>query len=100
MTFTPTSASRTRSSATRGLSSALTELRTAKHLSVYAVCKRTALSRSVLEAAEADADGTKYGVLFVLAEFYGVKDKKTRQPSVAALIALGEDRATEMQAAS
>lgn len=93
MTFTHTSASRTRSSATRGLSSALTDLRKAKDLSIYAVCKRTGLSRTVLENAEADAGGTKFGVLVVLAEFYGL-------PETTDLIALGENRASTEAVAS
>ncbi|MDR7385253.1 transcriptional regulator with XRE-family HTH domain [Promicromonospora iranensis] len=85
MTFTHMSASRTRTSATRGLSSALRDLRQARGLTVYAVCKQTGISRSVLEAAEVDADGTKYGVLVVLAEFYGL-------PETTDLIALGNSR--------
>lgn len=93
MTFTPASATRTRSSATRGLSSALVDLRKAHDFTIYAVCKRTGLSRTVLENAEADAASTKYGVLEVLAEFYGL-------PETSDLIALGENRATEIGVAS
>lgn len=85
MTFTRSSASLSASGATRGLSSALQDLRDARDLTVYAVCKRTGLSRSVLEAAEADVVGTKYGVLVVLAEFYGL-------PTTSDLVALGEGR--------
>jgi hypothetical protein len=47
----------------------------------------------VLENAEADAASTKYGVLEVLAAFYGL-------PETSDLIALGENRADETQAAS
>ena len=93
MTFTPASATRTRSSATRGLSSALVDLRKAHDFTIYAVCKRTGLSRTVLENAEADAASTKYGVLEVLAEFYGL-------PETSDLIALGENRVTEIGASS
>lgn len=87
MTFTHTSASRTRTCATRGVSSALKELREARNLTIYAVCKQTGLSRTVLENAEVDTEGTKFGVLVVLAEFYGL-------PDTTDLIVLGHSRGT------
>lgn len=91
MTFTANSASSTTGSAARGLSSALRELRDARDLTIYAVCKQTGLSRSVLEAAEADASNTKTGVVITLAEFYGL-------PDTSDLIALGEMGPADRQA--
>jgi transcriptional regulator with XRE-family HTH domain len=85
MTFTRTSASRSPASASRGLSSALVDLREAQNLTVYAVCKGTGLSRTVLENAELDAAGTKFGVLVVLADFYGL-------PDVTDLLTLAKNR--------
>lgn len=82
MPFTPSSASVSASSATRGLAGTLSDLREAAGLRIYAVCKPTGLSRSVVENAEA-AGTPKFGVLVVLAEFYGF-DKTSD------LVALGE----------
>lgn len=87
MTFTHTSAKRTSTSATRSLASALRDLREAQGHTIYAVCKRTGLARTVVENAEVDATSTKFGVLVVLAEFYGL-------PTTTDLIALGETRST------
>lgn len=86
MTFTRSSAHGGASSATRGLASALHDLREARGLTVYAVCKRTGLSRSVLENAET-AGTPKFGVLVILADFYGL-------PATSDLVVLGETRST------
>lgn len=82
MAITQSSASVSPSSATDGLAGALLDLRDAAGLKIYAVCKATGLSRSVVENAEA-AGTPKFGVLVVLAEFYGFR--KTSD-----LVALGE----------
>lgn len=82
MPITQSSASVSASSATRGLAGALLDLREAAGLRIYAVCKPTGLSRSVVENAEA-AGTPKFGVLVVLAEFYGFR-------RTSDLVALGE----------
>lgn len=51
------------------MAGALLDLREAAGLRIYAVCKATGLSRSVVENAET-AGTPKFGVLVVLAEFY------------------------------
>jgi hypothetical protein len=64
------------------LAGTLLDLREAADLKIYAVCKSTGLSRSVVENAEA-AGTPKFGVLVVLAEFYGFR-------RTSDLVALGE----------
>ena len=87
MTFTQSSAVVSGSSATRRLASALVDLREARELKIHAVCKSTGLSNSVVSNAEV-AGTPKFGVLVVLAEFYGFDE-------TSGLVALGEMDPTE-----